>query len=335
MSEAIVDTTVPVKMETLLMYSSPKSNDKGGKSVTVLNRAFKKGLMISTPLMLTWGASDYVDPEGKSNGKYEMSLQFPQKEYIDDDCQSFLNFCKGLESKIKEDALANSKEWFGKVHRSAEIIDELFTPMLKYPRVKGTSEPDFNKSPTLRVKLPQWQGAWKTVIYDEEENQLFPDKTNPLVTPLDFLKKGATVACLLRCGGIWFTNGKFTVTWQLSEVIVKKPEVAAAGPRLKLKSSDKEKLKSVPAPANDDDDVAMEARIEDSDVEDEDDELPPAPAALKPSPAPAPTFAPAPVPVVASVFSAPAAAAVAPPSSQEEETVDVRPKKKIVRRKEN
>ncbi|NDC41988.1 MAG: hypothetical protein EBZ77_10630, partial [Chitinophagia bacterium] len=138
------------------------------------------------------GANEYVDPEGKGNGKYEMSLQFPQEEYSNDDVKAFFNNMKALEDKIKADALKYSKDWFGKVHKSAEIIHELFTPMLKYPKVKGTCEADMTKKPTLRLKVPQWQGDWKCEIYDEEGGPLFPNKENPSVSPLDFLKKGTT-----------------------------------------------------------------------------------------------------------------------------------------------
>ena len=35
-------------------YTNPKVNSNSGKNVGVLNTATKKGLYLSTPLMLTW-----------------------------------------------------------------------------------------------------------------------------------------------------------------------------------------------------------------------------------------------------------------------------------------
>jgi hypothetical protein len=252
-----------------IMYTSPKANEKGGKSLNILNKHTKTGLRLTTPLMLTWGASDFVDSDGNSNGKYEMSLQFPQEEYSNDEVRAFLRNMKALEDKIKEDALIKSKDWFGKVHKSADIIDELFTPMLKYPKIKGSAEPDMTKNPTIRLKIPQWQGAWKCEIYDEDDNALFPNKENPTVTPLDFLRKGVMLASVIQCGGIWFTNGKFTVTWKLVQCVVQKPRASLTGKCLiKLKPAEKEKLKSAP-PVAEQADETVGAHVEDSDDEHE------------------------------------------------------------------
>ena len=268
MADTIIDGT-EFTTESI-MYTSPKANENGGKSLNILNKHTKTGLRLTTPLMLTWGASDFVDQNGNSNGKYEMSLQFPQEEYSNDEVRAFLKNMKALENKIKEDALIKSKDWFGKVHKSADIIEELFTPMLKYPKIKGTAESDMTKNPTLRLKIPQWQGAQKCEIYDEDDNPLFPNKENPTVSPLDFLRKGVMLASVIQCGGIWFTNGKFTVTWKLVQCVVQKPKASITGRCLiKLKPAEKEKLKSAPAPAADDvnDDVIV-AEVEDSDDED-------------------------------------------------------------------
>ena len=79
MADTIIDGTL--FNSNNIMYTSIKANDKGGKSLNILNKATNTGLRLSTPLMLTWGASEFVIPEGHGNGKYEMSLQFPQDEY--------------------------------------------------------------------------------------------------------------------------------------------------------------------------------------------------------------------------------------------------------------
>ena len=92
MADTIIDGTL--LNTSNLMYTKPKANEKGGKSLTILNKTTKTGLRISTPLMLTWGATDFVDSDGNGNGKYEMSLQFPSDEYTNDDCESFLKNMK-------------------------------------------------------------------------------------------------------------------------------------------------------------------------------------------------------------------------------------------------
>jgi len=299
MTERIVDGT-QFNAENI-MYTAPKASAQGGKSVNILNKTTKTTLTLSTPLMLTWGASDFKkDGEDVGNGRFELSLQFPNEEYKTPDTEAFLRNMKAFEEKIKADALIYSKEWFGKVHKSAEIIEELFTPLLKYPKNKATGEYDYSKQPTLRLKLPQWEGVWKTEIYDEESNRLYPSTENPGLTPLDYLKKGSNIASLIQFAGIWFVNGKFSASWKLVQAVVQKPRAQLQGQCfIKLKTQDKEKLKNQTV-KDEDEPLVISTAVDDSDEEqDEDDaedieeeeELPPPPVVV-------PVQAPTPAPVV-------------------------------------
>ena len=294
MADTIIDGTL--FNSNNVKYSAPKANTSGGKSITVLNKLSNTGLRISTPLMLTWGASDFVDESGKGNGKFEMSLQFPNDpEDKNEDTNALLKNLIEFENKIKTDALKFSKEWFGKIHRSSEVVDALWTPMLKYSRDKNTGEPNLSKAPVLRVKIPQWEGVWKSEIYDEDGAKLFPDSMSQ-VTPLDFIKKGTQVATIIQCGGLWFANGKFGMTWKLIQAVVQKPRANIVGQCfIKLKKSDKDRLKSQPAVEEEADDVVT-TLVDDSDA-DEPDEVSHGAAAEEPVHAPEPTHAP-PVEVV-------------------------------------
>ncbi len=266
MSERIVDGTL--FNTNSIMYCAPKASPQGAKSVNILSKSTKTGLTLSTPLMLTWGASDYkAEGEEKGNGKFEMSLQFPSSEYSNEDTNAFFKNMKALEDKIKSDALVYSKEWFGKVHKSSEVVDALWSPMLKYSKDKQTGEYDYTKSPTLKVKIPQWEGVWKSEIYDEDGGKLYPTSENPNCTPLDYLKKGSNIACIIQFGGIWFVNGKFSANWKLVQAVVQKPRATLQGQCfIKLKSQDKEKLKTQTVVDEDTDNISS-VIVEDSDEE--------------------------------------------------------------------
>ena len=271
MADSIIDGT-NINTE-VLSYSAPKAHESGGKVVNVYNKYFKESLTISTPLILTWGAQEGVDTAKKPTGKYTMSLQFPNADFPNADCQAFLNSMRALEAKVKADAIVNSKEWFGKVVTNPEIIDEKFNVMLRHPKFKGTDEPDVSKAPTLTVKVPCWKGVWKSEIYDEEHEPLYVGgKTSSSLSPLDFLKPKTHVICLIQCGGIWFVNGKFSITWNLKQAIVQKPKASMEGQCfIKLKTADKEKLKALPPVEHDDvdPDGAVATIVEDSDEEEE------------------------------------------------------------------
>ena len=278
MAETIIDGT-QLNLSNI-MYTSPKATDQGAKSVNILNKPTKSILRVLTPLMLTWGAGEFVNKEGVGDGKFSLGLQFPSQEYTNPDIEAFLKNIKALEDKIKADALVYSKEWFGKVHKSAEVVDALWTPMLKYSKDKVTGDYDYSKSPTLRLKIPVWENKWNIEIYDEDDNKLYPNQDS-ISTPLDYLKKGSNIACLIQFAGIWFVIGKFSASWKLVQAKVQKPRETIQGRCfIKLNKNDSEKLKQTQEPVEEVDNSEAAVIVEDSD-EEEDEVSEPAPIVEK------------------------------------------------------
>jgi len=258
---------------TDVKYSKPKVDARGSKSIGILNSGSNGATYISTPLMLTWGVNEYTD-EKSGKVSYDLALQFPSDEYAKDDTTSFMNNMIEFENRIKADAITNAKEWFGKTKMSEDAIDALWTPMLKYPKDKNSGEPDTTRSPTLKVKIPYWEGEWKTELYDINQRAIFPDPDNITITPKDLIAKGAHVALVVLCGGIWFANGKFGVTWKLFQGVVK-PKASLKGTcHIQLSSEDKERMVKQTLPDDEDDAEDMDERemvstaVEDSDEED-------------------------------------------------------------------
>jgi hypothetical protein len=214
--------------------------------------------------MLTWGVSDY-----EGNERYEMSLQFPNNEYASNDTTNFMNNMIDLETKLKADAISNAKEWFGKAKMSQDAIDALWTPMLKYPKDKNTLEPDTTRAPTLKVKIPFWEGEWKTELYNVDQEPIYPDPNGGSMTPKDLILKGTHVAVVLQCGGLWFANGKFGVTWRLLQGVVKPKETMKGKCHILLSTEDKAKLESQKASDEDVEELEDTSHVvEDSDNED-------------------------------------------------------------------
>jgi len=250
-------------------YSKPKTNASGGKSVGILNSSTNTATYISTPLMLTWGINEYSDDKtGKVS--YDLALQFPSSEYSTEPTTNFLENMTAFENKIKTDALNNSKEWFGKAKMSADVIDALWTPMLKYPKDKNTGEPDTTRSPTLKVKIPYWEGAWKAELYDLDASPIFPDPTNDTITPKDLITKGSHLYLMIVCGGIWFANGKFGVTWKLIQGRVK-PKTTVKG-RCFLEISAEEKALAEKLSQRDNSDTVDDTLVSDDEEEEEEEE---------------------------------------------------------------
>lgn len=253
-------------------YGKTRVNKSGGKNVPLRNAATKKTLYLSTPLMLTWGVNEN-DYDGSGKFSYDMSLQFPREQdsNFNDATKGFLAGLQELEAQIKADAIKNSKDWFNKSKMSAEVVDALWSPMLKYPKNQATGEPDTTRAPTLRVKLPFWDEQFTCELYDTSGQQVFPDESSD-DTPKDLVQKGQNVALVIECGGIWFANGKFGVTWRLLQAVLQ-PKAGLRGKcHIALDGATKQRLVEEAESFEDDDEGEVEVVDSDEDVEEEEDD---------------------------------------------------------------
>jgi len=209
-----------------IKYMAPKVNERGGKSISIISKQTNRSLHISTPLMMTWGVSDYVDEKtGESDGKYSISLNFPNAEYSNANTDLFLKKLKDFENQILDDAVTNSELWWGE-EMSREVAKHTFFPFIKYSKNKDTKKIDLSKPPSIRAKVPFYNGKWNVEIYDTKQNMIFPCEQE-FMTPVDFIPKMSQVACVLQCGGIWIGGKGWGLTWKLNQCIVKPREIVS------------------------------------------------------------------------------------------------------------
>jgi len=298
-------------------YMQPKVNDRGGKSINMVSKQTNRSLHISTPLMMTWGIADFVDEKGESDGKFSMSLNFPNSEYSTKATNDFLQKLKDFENQILDDAVTNSELWWGE-EMSREVAKHTFFPFLKYSKNKDTKKVDLSKPPSIRAKVPNYNGKWGVEIYDTQSNLLFPcDNQN--VTPLDFVPKQSNVACVLQCGGIWIGGKGWGLTWKLIQCIVKPREVVSVYGKCQIKLSDEERTTIEKQELKDDVDLESEpetvfqkptpvsTEVADSDNEEEDVTPEPAPVVEESKPVVKKVVKKAPEPEAAVVAAEPAA----------------------------
>lgn len=210
---------------TQMIYGKPIVNKKGGKSINILNSTTKKWLTVHTPEMMTWGVSSRVNDDGTTT--YDMSLQFPRDEFESPETQALKSMLAEMEEKIIQDAFTNSRDWFGKKYSSIDVLRELWTPMLKFPKNKEDGSTDTTRPPTLKVKLPIYKDEAKFDLFDTNSRAIYPNEDGN--TPDALVQKGAKVWTVITSGGIWFANGKFGVTWKLNQAIVKPPDTFEKG----------------------------------------------------------------------------------------------------------
>ena len=210
---------------TNMIYGKPKVNTKGGKSIGITNSKTRRALMIHTPMMLTYGVNKHVNDDGSTS--YDMAIQLPREEFASPETRELQAMMAELEEKIVNDAFANSRDWFGKKYSSLEVVKEFWTPILKYPKNKEDGSYDTTRAPTIKVKLPFWDGQAKFDLFDLKSTPIYPNDSG--ATPDELVQKGSNVCCTLLCGGVWITGSKFGVTWKLSQAAVKSPETFEKG----------------------------------------------------------------------------------------------------------
>lgn len=301
-------------------YMQPKVNDRGGKSINIISTQSNRSLYVSTPLLMTWGISDFVDEKtGEADGKFSMSLAFPNETYATSDTNDFLSKLKAFENQILDDAVKNSETWFGE-EMSREVAKHTFFPFLKYSKDKLTKKIDYTKPPTIRAKVPNYSGRWNVEVYDTKRKLLFPCDNDNL-TPMDFVPARSNVACVLQCGGLWFGGKGWGITWKLSQCVVKPhvQETVFGQCHIQLTNEDIQTIETQPAQLEGDEEeetVPSTPAVVSTEVADSDDDAEPEPE-------------PVPEPEVVKKKVVKKVAAPEPTAAAEPEA----PKKKVIKKK--
>ena len=275
-----------------IKFMQPRVSSIGAKSISIISSQTNRSLHLSTPLMMTWGISDFVDEKGEGGGKYTMSLNFPGDDYRSGATDEFLDKIKRFENIVLDKAVEYSEAWWGGEQMSREVIKHMLFPLLKFSKNKDTKRIDMTKPPAIRVKVPCYEGIWNVEVYDTKMNLLFPSEDESL-TPLDFVPKLSNVACVIQCTGIWIGGKGWGLSWKLVQTIVKPRETQSVFGRCHVMlSSEDSKTLSADAAAIEDDvvpqvnlKVASKAKpvvplsqlVVDTTVDDSDEESDPVP----------------------------------------------------------
>jgi ABC-type multidrug transport system fused ATPase/permease subunit len=99
MSKAIVLSANEWNPENL-KFMQPKVSSLGTKAISLISTQTNRSLHLSTPLMMTWGISDFVDEKGEGGGKYTMPLNFPSDDYRTQPTDDFLQKIQRFENVI-------------------------------------------------------------------------------------------------------------------------------------------------------------------------------------------------------------------------------------------
>jgi len=155
-----------------------------------------------------------------NNKKFK--VQFNLKDYESNPkMKAYFEMLQQIDDFVVSQAVANADKWLNKKGKSREVIEEGFTPSVKFPK---DSSKDYPPTQAVAVKHDgkmvngvQQLGTFLVELYDND-NTLIED------SPLNHLKRGAQITPILEAAGIWIAGkGNFGITWKLHQARVDVP----------------------------------------------------------------------------------------------------------------
>ena len=200
-------------------FTDPKQNRYGGKTVGVKYK--NKTLVLQTPKMyLPYGLSEYQvkDTSGNPTGdvKYSLDMSFNGwNKPGDSSVKTFYKNMKNMDELLLQKGLTNRVAWFKSKSHTREVVEALFSPVVRMSKDRETGETTDKWPPTMKAKLYcNKDGSFKCETYNSAREQ---------VDFLENVTKGCYVQALVSCSGVWFAGGKYGVTWNLKQMIVHPP----------------------------------------------------------------------------------------------------------------
>ena len=256
-----------------LSFSEVKTNKYGGKSVWLNYNGGK--FRVQTPRMsLPYGLNEDEIKDQKTGEvighKYSINVSFRNMDRENDDSltqkdrnnarrlKEFHTMLKAVDKEIMKEGVKQSMPWLKLKKADPKVVEALRNDTIRVSRDKETQEPDGKWPDTLKLKIPFWDGVFKTEVYSENKEE---------VDLKEYLIKGAETASLIECTGIWFAGGKFGIGWKVVQVQVLNRPTGVLGYSFLEESDDEE----------DDNDTSNEVpvRIQDnSDNEDTSNDVP-------------------------------------------------------------
>lgn len=182
-------------------YGSPVATANGGKMISVFY-AKKTPLVFQTPEMyVPFGVNRWSDVGSSGKTTLDLSFKGEEKKGI---LSKFLSDLRSLDNRFVMDAFENSHSWLKRRVQNIDIVEALYTPIVK-------SSKDNKYPPTFRINLPTKDGKYAVHVFDASLQPLDIDPSDSM--------KGARVKAIVKCIGIWVAGSKFGSSWRAVQLI--------------------------------------------------------------------------------------------------------------------
>ena len=208
----------------------------------------------------------------QGNGKFKLNLDFKNRA-TSAKLNAYYDMLRAIDDYVIDQGVKNAANWLGLRGVSRETVSALYTKSIRVSKDKQGND----RAPvqSVAIKKNYNTGAFDAVMYDDQDRKIEG------VTPMEVLRRGAEVTCVLDATSIWVAGGKFGISWKLHQARVDQAaETSSSAPA--FVDDDDEDAAPAAAPSQ----SAFVADDEaEADEEEEEEVVEPVPA---PAPAPAP-----------------------------------------------
>jgi len=259
-------TAAKFSLSNLKVDPTKKGLDNSPAAIVYLSYNGGK-LRVQAPRMpVPFDSGDY-----QGNGKFKLNLDFKNRA-TSPKLNAYYDMLRAIDDYVIDQGVKNSKNWLGLEKVSRETVSALYTKSIRVSKDKQGND----RAPvqSVAIKKNYNTGVFDAAMYDDQDRKIEG------VTPMEVLRRGAEVTCILDATSIWVAGGKFGISWKLHQARV--DQAAETG-------------SSAPAFVDDDDDdvpaaaPSQSAFVADDEAEAEEEEEE---EVVEPVPAPAPAPAP-------------------------------------------
>ena len=257
-------------LSNLKVDATKKQLDNSPAAIVYLNYGNGKLRVQAPRMVIPFDSGDF-----QGNGKYKLNLNFRTRD-TNPKVAAYYDMLRKIDDYVIDQGVKNSANWLGLRGVSRETVSALYTKSIRI----GKDKEGKDRSPIQSVAIKKNyknSDAFDAMLYDDQNRKIEG------VTPMEVLRRGAEVTCILDATSIWVAGGKFGISWKLVQSRVDQAaETSTNAPAF----VDDDNEDSAPAPstaafvADDGEDEA------EADEEDEEEVVEPVPA---PAPAPAPS----------------------------------------------
>lgn len=203
-------------------YSKVNSLPNGAKTVYLNNGDGVAPLFVQSPEMtIPFDSGTFWPGESDGSGKYQIQVGMDGMD-SNPQMKAFHDMLVKMDEKIMNDGIENSLSWFKKKNPNADVIRELYSPMVRVSIDSETGEPNTKWAPKFQFKIVKRDGKVLADCYDSNKNKLDTDSEDQVNLEKMF-SKGSKVKMILKCNGLWIASGKFGCTWKAEQIKINNP----------------------------------------------------------------------------------------------------------------